>query len=229
MVSLVAQGNELNRMADADSRTYRADDVLCFRKTSEAFGGLSNMAPGYRVQVAGVSVRTAEALYQACRFPHLPDVQRMIVDEASPMTAKMRAKPYRDRTRPHWDAVRVPIMKWCLRVKLAQNWDRFGDLLARTGDRPIVEDSRKDDFWGAIRDDRGDLHGRNVLGRLLMEVRTKLATDPESLKTVSPVAIARFTLIDREIAAIAVASAPPLSLDRPPHRPRDLLALSPTV
>ena len=180
MVSPSSQGNELNRMADADSRTYRADDVVSFRKTAEAFGGLSNMAPGYPIQVAGMAVRTAEALYQACRFPHLPEVQRMIVAETSPMTAKMRSKPYRDRSRAQWDDIRIPIMKWCLRVKLAQNWTKFGDLLVRTGDRPIVEDSRKDDFWGAIRDERGDLHGRNVLGRLLMELRAKLEADPDS-------------------------------------------------
>src|SRR2546426_7568195 len=38
----------------------------------------------------------------------------------------------------------------------------------------IVEDSRKDDFWGAKASDEGTLVGMNVLGRLLMELREDL-------------------------------------------------------
>lgn len=72
------------------------------------------------------------------------------------------------------DEVRVRIMRWCIRVKLAQNWERFGGLLAETANRPIVEESRKDDFWGAIPGPDGRLVGRNVLGRLLMELRDSL-------------------------------------------------------
>lgn len=199
-------------MTETGSRTYRADDIVSFRKTGEEFGGLSNMAPGFPIRVAGVYLRTSEALYQACRFPHKPEVQRIIVDETSPMTAKMRSKPYRKYSRERWDEVRVPIMKWCLRVKLAQNWNTFSDLLERTGHSPIVEDSRKDDFWGAIKDGMGELRGRNVLGRLLMELREKLRADPESLKSVPPVKIPDFTLLGEGIPTIvADLSAMPAS------------------
>ena len=189
-------------MPAAESRTYHAEDVISFRKTGEQFGGLSNMAPGFPVWVAGVSLRTSEALYQACRFPHMPEVQKLIVSEISPMTAKMRSKPYRKNSREHWDDIRVPIMKWCLRVKLAQNWTTFGELLLQTENKPIVEDSRKDEFWGAIKDRDGIFQGRNVLGRLLMELREKLKSDPEKLKNVEPVKIPQFLLLDKEINII---------------------------
>lgn len=189
-------------MPAAESRTYHAEDVISFRKTGEQFGGLSNMAPGFPVWVAGVSLRTSEALYQACRFPHMPEVQKLIVSEISPMTAKMRSKPYRKNSREHWDDIRVPIMKWCLRVKLAQNWTTFGELLLETENKPIVEDSRKDEFWGAIKDRDGIFQGRNVLGRLLMELREKLKSDPEKLKNVEPVKIPKFLLLDKEINII---------------------------
>jgi ribA/ribD-fused uncharacterized protein len=122
-----------------------------FNESAQALGRLSNMAPGFPLKVNGVLIRTSEALYQACRFPHLPKVQRLIIDEGSPMTAKMKSKSYRSQSRPDWDAVRVRIMRWCLRVKLAQHWETFSRLLLATGDQPIVEDSRKDDFWGAKR------------------------------------------------------------------------------
>src|SRR2546427_654299 len=140
-------------------------DSLVFRKTKESFGGLSNMAGGFPLRVNGILVLTTEALYQACRFPHLPDVQRLILGERSPMTAKMKSKPHRLNSRPDWDQVRVKIMRWCLRVKLAQNWRAFSELLLKTGERPIVEESRKDDFWGAKPVDERTLVAVNGLGR----------------------------------------------------------------
>jgi type I restriction enzyme S subunit len=48
-------------------------------------------------------------------------------------------------------------------VKLAQNWKEFSRLLLATGDRAIVEESRKDDFWGAKVVDGNTLTGTNVL------------------------------------------------------------------
>src|ERR1039458_6253647 len=146
--------------APVESRTYRRQECAVFRKTDERFGGLSNMAPGYPLCVNGVPVWTAEAIYQACRFPHLPDVQRLILDQTSPMTAKMRSKPYREQSRADWDDVRLQVMRWCLRAKLVQNWEKFTALLLTTGEKPIVEDSRRDDFWGAVasKEDRSEEH-----------------------------------------------------------------------
>jgi N-glycosidase YbiA len=193
-------------MNEPQTRHYRRDDVIAFRKTGEAFGGLSNMAPGFPIVVLRHRIRTAEALYQACRFPHLPQVQYMILNESSPMTAKMRSKPYRDDSRPDWGGVRVPIMKWCLRVKLAANWSAFSTLLLETRDRPIVEDSRKDDFWGA-KPDADTLEGRNVLGRLLMDLRARLRADPAALRVVRPVPIADFLMLREPIETIEAADA----------------------
>src|SRR6266566_7792794 len=121
--------------------TYRRDECAVFLRTTERYGGLSNMAGGYPLSIYGIRVLTSEALYQACRFPHLPDVQKLIIGQASPMTAKMKSKPYRKDSRSDWDAVRVNIMRWCLRVKLIQHWEKFGDLLLSTGDHPIFEES----------------------------------------------------------------------------------------
>ena len=184
-------------------RTYDPATSVVFLKTNERFGGLSNMAPGFPLRVNGVHIRTSEALYQACRFPHMPDVQRRIIDERSPMTAKMRSKPFRRDSRSDWDAVRVKIMRWCLQVKLAQNWEEFGKLLLATDERPIVEQSRNDDFWGAKVAAGGSLVGMNVLGRLLMEMCEQLKGDEaESLRTVEPLPIPDFLLLQRPIDRI---------------------------
>jgi ribA/ribD-fused uncharacterized protein len=203
MVSTLSTQGELRPMNETQIRTYQTKDVVRFRKTAEAFGGLSNMAPGFPVVVLGHRIRTSEALYQACRFPHLPEVQRIILGEGSPMTAKMRSKPYRNQSRPDWDGVRVKVMKWCLRVKLIYNWQKFSQLLLSTGNLPIVEDSRKDSYWGAMPQDDDTLNGQNVLGRLLMDLRIRLQDDPDALRSVSPLPIQKFCLFDEPIPVIA--------------------------
>jgi type I restriction enzyme S subunit len=184
-----------------DFRTYQRADCAVFRKTAEAFGGLSNMAPGFPVRVNGVRILTVEALYQACRFPHRPEVQRKIIEQTSPMTAKMVGKPFRADSRPDWDRVRVKIMRWVLRLKLAMHWTKFSELLLSTGDRPIVEDSRKDDFWGAMLTSGTTLIGMNVLGRLLMELREEIKQGKE-LRRVEPPSIPEFLLFDEAIGVV---------------------------
>ena len=163
------------------------------------------MAGGFPLSVNGIDIRTSEALYQACRFPHLPEIQRLIIDQKSPMTAKMKGKPHRNNSRSDWNQVRVQIMRWCLRVKLAQNRHTFSELLLETGERAIVEQSRKDDFWGAKQMGRDTLVGINVLGRLLMELREEIQAEGlESLLIVPPLDIPNF-LIDK--SPIEVVSA----------------------
>lgn len=185
-------------------RTYHPTESAVFRKTNEPFGGLSNMAPGFPLVVNNTRIRTSEALYQACRFPSRSDVQRQIIADRSPMNAKMRSKPFRGDTRPDWDLVRVQVMRWCLRVKLAQNWQKFGNLLLSTGESPIVEKKlRRTDFWASTEQPDGTLVGMNVLGRLLMELREQLRCDKaENLRAVKPLNIPDFLLFEQPIERI---------------------------
>jgi ribA/ribD-fused uncharacterized protein len=186
-------------------REYKANQVVWFRKTKEAFGGLSNMCSGYPLNINGHKILTSEAIYQACRFPDLPDVQRIIINEKSPMTAKMKSKPHRANTRDDWDSARVAIMRWCLQVKLAQNFIKFGKLLEETYPKQIVEDSRKDKFWGAVRDknDENTLIGVNALGRLLMELRQKYMSESRyDLLVVQPLQIDNFKLFGESIERV---------------------------
>ena len=159
------------------------------------------MAPGYPIRVNGIYIFTVEALYQACRFPHRPDVQRLIIGQHSPMTAKMKSKPFRNDSRPDWNQVRVKVMRWCLHVKLAQHWNKFSQLLLTTGNRFIVEDSHKDYFWGAKAIDSSTLVGKNVLGRLLMELREEIKQGQE-LRLVEPPRIPNFLLFGKPITAV---------------------------
>jgi ribA/ribD-fused uncharacterized protein len=189
-----------------DSKVYNAEQSCVFRKTKEQFGGLSNMASGFPLRVNNIIIPSSEALYQACRFPNLPDVQSKILNQRSPMTAKMVGKPFREDTRVDWDDVRIKIMRWCLKVKLAQNYLAFGKILESTFDKQIVEDSSKDAFWGALRDklDNNKLIGVNALGRLLMEIRHFYNEHRFSYNmfVVEPLNIPNFLLLGRPIQVV---------------------------
>jgi predicted NAD-dependent protein-ADP-ribosyltransferase YbiA (DUF1768 family) len=112
------------------------------------------------------------------------------------------AKPFRKQARPDFDALRVPIMWWCLRVKLACHLRNFTRHLLFTRDRPIVEDSARDAFWGAkaVQGNAELLRGQNVLGRMLVLLRELLRQHgEEALARIEPPPIPDFLLLGRAI------------------------------
>ncbi|PNI03343.1 DUF1768 domain-containing protein [Vibrio diazotrophicus] len=191
-------------MHQENTRQYDIRTVAAFKKTNEKWGGLSNMAGGFPVVVNGLPMQSVEALYQACRFPHLPEVQKKILAQSSPMTAKMVGKPHKRQSRPDWEQVQILIMKWCLRVKLAQNWETFSNLLLDTRGMQIVELSNKDGFWGAKPVEDNIYAGVNALGRLLMELREQIILyKKEHFLTVAPLNIPHFTLYGQDIKEVS--------------------------
>ena len=69
------------KLDQKEIRVYHKENSCIFKKNNEEFGALSNMATGFPLRVNGVDIRTTEALYQACRFPHLPEIQEKILRE----------------------------------------------------------------------------------------------------------------------------------------------------
>ena len=189
-------------------RTYERNQSVVFRKTKEAFGGLSNMATGFPIDIYSRRYWTSEALYQACRFPHMPKVQELVVSQRSPIAAKMKARTFHGDSRGDWDQVRVATMRWCIRAKLLRNWSDFSVLLLESGDQPIVEESSMDTFWGAKMKDNGTLEGINALGRLMMELREVLKNDPKSLQRIQPVPITNFLLFQQQVPVLEAECNP---------------------
>ncbi len=183
-------------------RQYDPKRCIVFSQTKAPFGELSNMAAGFTVKVNGHLIRTTEALYQACRYPHLPKVQEDIFAERSPMTAKMVSRHHVKETRRDWDKIRIEVMRWCLKVKTLQHWDVLREIFRKTEGKPIVERSRKDDFWGAKETEKKTLKGVNVLGQLLMEVRERVLADDKAPTVVLPPKIPNFLLFGEPITAI---------------------------
>lgn len=117
------------------------------------------------------------------------------------MTAKMISKKYLKYTRQDWQDIRYKIMRWCLEVKLSQNWDKFSKVLLDTGSKAIVEVSNKDKVWAAIPE--GDkLVGINALGRLLMDIREKCVKDNNYHRCVSTLPITGFMLFGNLIEEV---------------------------
>src|SRR5262245_5396149 len=129
------------------NRTYDPAAAAVFRSTRAKHGGLSNMAAGFPLVLLGQRIHTSEALYQTCRFPHIPEIQAAILRERSPMSAKMVSRSHTSQTRGDWERIKVKAMRWCIEVKLAQNFETFGRLIEATGNLDIVENSRRDAFW----------------------------------------------------------------------------------
>ncbi|MEB5993652.1 NADAR family protein [Serratia ureilytica] len=130
------------------------------------------MARGYPIIVNDIKIQSSETLYQAMRFTAHPEIQKEILSQNNPMYGKRISRQYHALTRTCWEQERVAIMKWAVCVKLCQNWEKFSTLLLSTGDKPIVEYSEKDQFWGAKSIGNHTYSGMNVLGRILMLLRS---------------------------------------------------------
>ena len=179
--------------------SYEKVSVCFFCKVQEEWGELSNMSNKYGVRVNGISIRNTEALYQACRFPDNSEAQEKILSGKSGMSSKMTSKHYRAQgyTRSDWKDVRIDIMRFCLTLKLYQNPPLRNVLLA-TANKPIVELSHKDKFWGTV-EENGILIGQNVLGRMWMEIREDIINGIRDYRTRPTTTIQNFILMGNAI------------------------------
>jgi hypothetical protein len=71
--------------------------------------------------------------------------------------------------RPDWEEVKDEVMREAVWAKFTQH-SRLSELLLSTRDATIIEHTRNDAYWG----DGGGGRGRNMLGRILMEVRERI-------------------------------------------------------
>jgi N-glycosidase YbiA len=149
-------------------------DVINFYHVSDEFGCFSNFAP-YPVRIGEKLWPTSEHYFQAQKFEQA-EHQEKIRQTKSPMIA---ARMGRDRKKPlrrDWESVKVAIMREVVRAKFNQH-DGIRQILLSTGDAKIVEHTENDSYWG----DGGDGSGKNMLGRILMEIREELRRAADDL------------------------------------------------
>lgn len=96
-------------------------------------------------------------------------IRNRILDARSAHDAFKIARDAKEWVRDDWDAIKVETMRSILLAKIHQHPYVRQKLLA-TGNRELVENSWRDDFWGW-----GPYYdGTNMLGRLWMEIRRDL-------------------------------------------------------
>lgn len=138
---------------------------VCFYE--QDFYVLSNFS-AFSLVWKGLRFDTSEAAYHFEKFNDTNILWEIRTAPSAHEAFKIAERNKRLR-RSDWDSVKVGIMRDILRAKAAQHEYVRRKLLA-TGDRELVENSWRDDFWGwgPNRD------GQNMLGKLWMEVRAEL-------------------------------------------------------
>ena len=150
--------------------------VIHFYAVNEAHGEFSNFAP-YPIALDGERWPTTEHYFQAQKFDD--EAYRQKIRKAnSPMLAARLGRDRKQKLRRDWESVKVAVMRKAVRAKFTQHQE-LRELLLATGDAKLVEHTENDDYWG----DGGDGSGKNMLGRILMEVRGTLRNEGESQVT----------------------------------------------
>lgn len=184
-----------------EDRIYSKKDIISFAKIADEWGLFSNMHYG-ALFVNETLIPSVEALYQSCKYPLYPNIQKEILSQDNAMKAKKISRQYIRYQRQDWEDVKFQIMRWCLMVKLIQEWDNLAPLLLKTKGLPIVEYSKKDALWGAMPYGNDKLKGKNILGRLLMDIRDKYILTNEKPQFIPPLQISAFQLYGVNIGRV---------------------------
>ena len=113
---------------------------------------------------------TAEHAFQYAKFiDNHPDIATMILQAESPWRVYQITNQYRALSPNDWSSKKVKIMKEIITAKVHQHGD-VRERLMSTGSLEIAENSPWDDFWGL--GPKGD--GENMLGKIYMDIRTKI-------------------------------------------------------
>jgi ribA/ribD-fused uncharacterized protein len=145
-------------------------NAIHFYRVSDEYGCFSNFAP-YPIELDGKRWPTTEHYFQAQKFEDLQH-QEAIRGQKSPMIAARMGRDRKKKLRGDWESVKVAVMRQAVRAKFTQHEDIRAILLA-TADATLVEHTGNDAYWG----DGGDGSGKNMLGRILMEIREELKAE----------------------------------------------------
>ncbi len=153
-------------------RTWDPDETTVFFRVAEENGCLSNMGNKFPYKDQGYIMKSSEHQYQAAPFSRRPDIQEEILSASTAMDSKKVAREYSKDRDPNWidGGVNVEMMAYVV-TRRAEAHPEVAKTLenAWMSDRPVVEKSSRDDFWGAKPQADGTLKGRNVLGGIYDE------------------------------------------------------------
>ncbi len=140
---------------------------ILFYGPHEANAYLSNWYPA-SIFLKGKIWPSTEHYYQAQKLAGTPYEEICRRMESPRLTFEFTRRPD-VQVRKDWEDVKVDVMREAVFAKFSQN-PELKEKLLNTGDLEIVENSPVDSFWGIGEDGTG----KNMLGKVLMEVRDQL-------------------------------------------------------
>jgi ribA/ribD-fused uncharacterized protein len=170
--------------SDGHVPTRRAIEIKFYRSNEKPYGVFSNLYPS-PVQFDGKLYPTAEHAYQAGKA-RKAEVRDWILSAPTPALAAMAAHGlYTWDVIPNWAQIKFDRMRRVLHAKFEQH-PQLRIVLLETGDARLVESGTVNNavnrLWGEVNG-----VGQNMLGVMLMELRSELAgkTDRKGPKTKS--------------------------------------------
>jgi ribA/ribD-fused uncharacterized protein len=161
---------------------YLLEDSAVFFKVRDKWGEFSNICHDYPFQIVSTSesgefvsteyFQSSEILYQSLKFENL-ELQKKILGTNNSIASKKLALSTKG-IREGWEKSKIDAMRFALFCKFSSHVSLI-KLLLSTAEKPIVEFSYKDIFWGAKPSGKKELVGANNLGILLMEMRDSIS------------------------------------------------------
>jgi len=170
-----------------DTSQLKMQDIEFYRANEKPYGVFSNL---YKRAIVfdGIEYPTSEHAYQAGKA-RKDSVREWLMAAPSPSLLAMAAHGlYVWDVHPDWSKTKFARMKQVLHAKFTQHQD-LQEILLSTGDARLVETATVDNavnrLWGQVNG-----VGKNMLGVLLMEVRSEIRASlvkPSRAKTKPPV------------------------------------------
>lgn len=145
------------------------ENCITFCKPKEFYGCFSNFSKHSIKCKDGLLWATTEHYYQAYKHKSKADLFNMIQMSSCPFEAKRFA--YLREPDAAWEDNKIDTMYDALRYKVKQH-PKIWDLLMSTGEKTLIEISKKDKIWGMSPDGEG----QNWLGKLWMKIRESIKT-----------------------------------------------------
>ena len=144
------------------------DQIKFYSSGEIPFGAFSNFLKKHPIIVNDKEWPSSEHYYQAMKFTD-KNVQEAIRFLKTPReaadTGRRRDLPLRE----DWEEVKNDVMREAIKAKFTQHTCLKSILLA-SGNAELIEHTTNDNYWA----DNGDSSGKNMLGKLLMELRDEI-------------------------------------------------------
>lgn len=175
-MSKISQADSKKQDVNLNSSSGLSKETILFFREDQPYGSFSNFSAD-SITVDGQNYKTVEHFYQATKFQSTdPDWAQIIMAQDVPILAFFKGQDRRHTCRSDWQVVKDDVMRVAVMTK-ALTHSHFRHELLETSDKHLVENNPKDSYWGCGKDGLG----KNMLGKILMEIRSILSRTPHAL------------------------------------------------